>query len=88
MIKETYGGQKTYLNQVFLYDDIVENKYTNESVNLITNENKTDEENNESEHIHTESDNPSTAQSPRKKNMYFLLLLKGTNIIFLQIMLG
>lgn len=55
---------------MFLYDDIVENKYTNESINLITNENKTDEENNYSEPINTESENPSIAQSPRKNNMY------------------
>ena len=62
LIKETFGGTKTYLNQVFLYDDIVENdkKLTNESVNLLTNENKTDEDNLDTEPIHrintTESD--------------------------------
>ena len=62
LIKETFGGTKTYLNQVFLYDDIVENdkKLTNESVNLLTNENKTEEDNLDTEPIHpintTESD--------------------------------
>ena len=76
MIKETFGGTKTYLNQVFLFDDIVENdkKITNESLNLVTNENKTEEENIDSEPIHpintTESDHNNFKNDPPKKIKY------------------
>lgn len=72
VIKETYGGLKTYLNQVFLFDDIIEsNKYTNESGNLLSNpDNKTEEDNIDSENPNaaiTETENfTQNDPSPKK----------------------
>ena len=75
VIKETYGGQKTYLNQVFLFDDIIENKFTNESVNLLSNENRTEEDNIDSEPVNalnTESEVYIKNTSPVKKVVYII----------------